>query len=50
MVTTAQKKKVSEPIRERKIACSDIIQNSLGGDWLIVLGLESTKDSVLGPV
>lgn len=44
------KKKVSEPIRERKIACSDIIQNSLGGDWLIVLGLESTKDSVLGPV
>lgn len=49
MVTTAKKKKVSEPIRERKIAC-DIIQNSLGWDWLIVLGLKSTKDSVLDPV
>ena len=49
MVTTA-KKKVSEPIRERKRAYSDITQNSLGGDWLIVLGLKSTKDSVLDPV
>lgn len=50
MVTTAKKKKVSGPIGERKIACSDITQNSLGGDWLIVLGLKSTKDSVADPV
>lgn len=45
-----KKKKVSEPIRERKIACSDITQNSLGGGLLIVLGLKSTKDSVPDPV
>lgn len=50
MTTAKKKKKVSEPIRERKIACSDITQNSLGGDLLIVLGLKSTKDSVPDPV
>lgn len=50
MVTTAGEKKVSEPIRERNIACSDITQTSLGGDWLIVLGLKSTKDSVVDSV
>lgn len=45
-----KKRKVSEPIRESKKACSAITQNSHGGDWLIVLGLKSTKDSEHDPV